>query len=271
MEAARVHATAPDRRQLGLIALLLALAAAAWIVTDERMQGMDGGPGTDPGSLGFYASAWVVMMAAMMFPSIAPMVRTYALVERRRATLGREHRRAALPAFVFGYLATWTLFGLAAYALFAVAESLSLGVLEWDRAGRYVAAAVIASAAVYQLTPAKDACLARCRGPLDFLLERWKDGTAGAARLGVEHGAWCVGCCWALMATLFALGVMSVAWMVLVAGLIATEKLLPWQPLPSRAVAGLLLFLAVAVAAAPHDVPGLTIPDDSAHHQHIMR
>ena len=147
MEAAQVP-TPLERRQPGLIGVLLALAAAAWIVTDERMQGMDGGPGTDPGSLGFYASAWVVMMAAMMFPSIAPTVRTYALVERRRASLGQAHRRTALPAFVLGYLATWTLFGLGAYALFAVAESLSIGVLEWDRAGRYVAAGVIAAAAV---------------------------------------------------------------------------------------------------------------------------
>jgi predicted metal-binding membrane protein len=263
MEAARVQPIRPARGQLGLIALLLALAAAAWLVTDERMSGMDDGPGTDPGSLGFYVTAWVVMMAAMMFPSIAPMVRTYALVQRRRIALGRTHGGATIGAFIAGYVAAWTAFGLAAYAVFALAESLPLDALAWDRAGRYLAAGVIAAAAVYQLTPAKDACLRRCRGPLDFLLERWRDGAAGAARMGVEHGAWCVGCCWGLMAALFALGVMSVGWMVFVAGLIAIEKLLPWQPLPSRTIALMLLLLAVGVAASPEHVPGLTIPGDT--------
>lgn len=261
MEAAQIRAVRVDRRQVGLIAVLLGLAAAAWFVTNGRMQGMDSAPGTELGSVGFYVTAWVVMMAAMMFPSVAPMVRTYALVLRRRTGFGHTRARAAVAAFVGGYLLTWTLFGLAAYGLFAVVNSLSIDVLTWGRAGRYLAAAVIAAAAVYQLTPSKDACLTRCRGPLDFLMDRWRDGVSGAVRLGVEHGGWCVGCCWGLMAALFALGVMSVGWMAFVAGLIAIEKLLPWQPLPSRAIAVLLVLLAAGVAAAPDAVPGLTVPD----------
>ena len=111
------------------------------------------------------------------------------------------------------------------------------GFLAWDRAGRYVAGGVLLAAAIYQLTPAKDACLRRCRGPLAFSSRAGAMGGTGALRMGVEHGAWCVGCCWALMAALFALGVMSVAWMALIGGLIAIEKLLPWKAPANRTVA----------------------------------
>src|SRR5947209_1271492 len=130
----------------------------------------------------------------------------------------------------------------------------------WDGGGSYVAGGVILASAIYQLTPLKDACLSRCRGPLDFLTERWRDGVGGALRLGLEHGAWCVGCCWALMAALFALGLMSIAWMALIAALIAAEKLLPWKQPANRAVAGLLAVLGLAVALIPASVPGLTPP-----------
>ena len=88
---------------------------------------------------------------------------------------------------------------------------------------------VVAAAAVYQLTPLKDACLAKCRSPLAFVVGSWRAGRLGAVRMGIEHGAWCVGCCWALMATLFALGVMSIVWTVVIAALVALEKLSPWR------------------------------------------
>ena len=97
-------------------------------------------------------------------------------------------------------------------------------VLAWDRAGRWVAGATLLVAAVYELTPLKDVCLGKCRSPLGFLLGSWRDGRSGRAADGAKNGAWCVGCCWALMASLFALGVMSIAWMAFVAGLIAAEK-----------------------------------------------
>jgi predicted metal-binding membrane protein len=123
------------------------------------------------------------------------------------------------------------------------------------------AGGVILAAALYQLTPLKDACLSRCRSPLDFLTERWRDGVGGALRLGLEHRAWCVGCCWALMAALFALGVMSVAWMALIVALIAAEKLLPWKAAANRGIAVLLVILGLAVALVPERVPGLAISD----------
>jgi predicted metal-binding membrane protein len=250
-----------DALQLALIAGLISLAAVAWAVAGGMMKGMDMGPGSDLGSLSFYVAAWVVMMAAMMFPSISPMVRTYALVQRSRyARRGRGEPTAAIVAFVAGYLLTWTIFGLAAYAAFNLARALHIVAFSWNRGGPYLAGGVILAAAIYQLTPLKDACLSRCRGPLEFLTERWRDGVGGALQLGLKHGAWCVGCCWALMVALFALGVMSIAWMALIAALIAAEKLLPWKQLANRGIAILLAVLGLAVAFVPSSVPGLTLP-----------
>jgi predicted metal-binding membrane protein len=251
----------PARFQVGLLASLLALAALAWLLTHERMIGMDAGPGTDPGSLGFYVVSWVVMMSAMMFPSIAPMVLTFAFVQRRRRDRGAVDRTVSSWVFVAGYLLTWTAFGVVAYGLYVGVRSLSIGELSWHRGGPYLAGGVLLAAAVYQLTPAKDACLSRCRAPLDFVLTHWHEGPSGALRMGVVHGAWCVGCCWGLMAALFALGVMSVPWMVAIAGLIALEKLLPHKDLANRLIAITLVVLGFGVALAPQHVPGLKLPD----------
>jgi predicted metal-binding membrane protein len=251
----------PARFQVGLLASLLALGALAWLLTRQRMLGMDAGPGTDPGTLGFYVVSWVVMMAAMMFPSIAPMVLTFGFVQRRRRDRGAVDRVVSSWVFVAGYLLTWTVFGLAAYGLYVGVRSLSIGELSWHRSGPYLAGGVLLAAAIYQLTPVKDACLSRCRAPLDFVLTHWHEGPSGALRMGVVHGAWCVGCCWGLMAALFALGVMSVPWMVAIAGLIALEKLLPRKELANRLVATTLVALAFGVSLAPQHVPGLTLPD----------
>jgi predicted metal-binding membrane protein len=253
-----------DRSQSGLIAGLLVMALAGWMITDRRMAGMDAGPGMDLGTLGFYISAWVVMMAAMMFPSIAPMVLVYRMIESRRPHPPGARSRGSTSLFVAGYLVSWTVFGLLAYALFVGVRSFSIDAFSWHRGGPYLAGGVLLAAAIYQLTPAKDACLTRCRGPFQFLSHAWRDGPIGAFRMGVEHGGWCVGCCWALMAALFALGIMSVGWMVFVSALIAIEKLLPWKVPANRTIAAMLAGLAVAVALAPARVPGLSLPGSSA-------
>lgn len=249
-----------NRPSVLLVGALAALAALAWVVTTGRMTGMDAGPGTDPGALGFYVSAWVVMMAAMMTPSISPMVLLYASIQRRRRQRGAGERAVSVSLFVVGYFVTWTAFGLLAYGLFVGVRSQSIGALGWSEGGPYVAGGVLLAAAIYELTPAKDACLRRCRGPLDFIMEHWREGPVGALRMGAVHGAWCVGCCWGLMATLFALGVMSITWMLLVAALIAAEKLLPRPARVRQATAALLIALAVGVAAWPSHVPALTLP-----------
>ncbi len=249
------------RSQAGVLASLLGLAALAWLLTHERMLGMDAGPGTDPGGLGFYIVSWIVMMSAMMFPSIAPMVLAFGFVQRRRRDRGSVDRAVSSWVFVGGYLLAWTAFGLLAYGLYAGVRSLSIPELSWHRGGPYLAGGVLLAAAIYQLTPMKNACLRRCRGPLDFVLTHWRDGPAGALRMGMAHGAWCVGCCWGLMAALFALGVMSLTWMVAIAGLIAVEKLLPRKDVANRLIAITLVVLGFGVVLAPRHVPGLTTPD----------
>src|SRR5262245_21808779 len=250
----------PDVVRAGLIFSLFLLAAIAWAVTGDRMAGMDAGPGTDPGGLGFWVTTWVVMMAAMMFPSIAPMVVMHARIEEGKRRQGKPVEAGTNPLFVGGYLLVWAAVGLVGYAIIQIGESLSLDFLSWDRAGPYVAGGVIIAAAIYQLTPIKDICLRHCRNPMTFLLMHWQPGRVGSLRMGIEHGGWCVGCCWGLMAALFALGVMSVGWMALVAALIAIEKLLPWRTVANRSVAVLLVVLGLAVAFAAEDVPGLTLP-----------
>src|SRR6476646_340727 len=247
--------------QLGLIFGLLLLAAIAWAMTGDRMGGMDAGPGTDLGGLSFWVTAWVVMMAAMMFPSIAPMVLMYARIEEGSRRRGDATGAGTTAMFVGGYLLTWAAAGLVSYAIIQGVRALDLGFLAWDSGGPYVAGAVIVAAGIYQLTPLKDACLRRCRSPMMFLLTAWRPGRMGALQMGTEHGAWCVGCCWGLMAALFALGVMSIGGMVLVAALIALEKLLPWKAAATRSVAALLIVLGVAVACTPDQVPGLTLPN----------
>jgi predicted metal-binding membrane protein len=264
VEAARLTPRRSDqleRGQLALIGALLALAILAWIVTDQRMGGMESAPGMALGSLGFYVTVWVVMMAAMMFPSIAPMVVMYERLREGHRARGKGAPADATALFVAGYLIVWTGVGLLAYGLLELGRSLEIEALAWEEAGRWIAAGVIVAAAAYQLTPFKEACLVRCRSPMMFLAEHWRNGRLGALRLGVAHGAWCAGCCWALMAALFAVGVMSLGWMALVAAFIAGEKLLPWPVAAKRTVAIALLLLGLAVGLAPENVPGFTVPE----------
>jgi predicted metal-binding membrane protein len=230
------------RARLGLIALLFALAALAWWSTAVRMDGMDMGPGTALGALGWFLGVWVVMMAAMMLPSAAPTVVTYARMSRATTP-------TAPVVFSAGYLLTWAGAGVAAYTAFELGDALAGDALAWDRAGRWVAGGTLVVAAAYELTPLKDACLSKCRNPIGFLATSWRDGLAGALDMGARHGAWCVGCCWALMASLFALGVMSLAWMAFVAALIALEKTLPWERAATFGTAAILLALGVGLAA----------------------
>lgn len=246
-------AFAAVRVRLGLVAALLALAALGWWWTAEQMEGMDRGPWTGLGALGWFLGIWVVMMAAMMFPSVAPTVALYSRMTRRRSLLSPL-------LFAAGYLLTWAVAGVAAFGLAAVLHRIPGDVLGWDRAGRWVAGATLVVAAVYELTPLKDVCLGKCRSPLSSLLGSWRDGRWGALQMGAKNGAWCVGCCWALMASLFALGVMSLTWMAVVAGLIAVEKTLPWRRVATCATAALLLVLGVLLLVAPDAIPALTVP-----------
>jgi predicted metal-binding membrane protein len=162
--------------------------------------------------------------------------------------------------FTTGYLAVWGCVGVFAYAIAAAGGRVAGGVLAWDRAGRWVAAATLILAAVYELTPLKDVCLGTCRSPLGFLLGSWRAGRLGALQMGAKNGAWCVGCCWALMASLFALGIMSLVWMAFIAALIAVEKTLPWRRIATYGTAATLLVLGVLLLVVPDAIPALTTP-----------
>ena len=246
-------AFAAARTRLALIGLLFVLSGIAWWSTVDRMRGMDDGPGTHLGALSWFLGVWVVMMAAMMFPSVSPTVALYSRMSKRRTPV-------APLVFTSGYLLTWTSAGLLAFAISDGGRRLLGTELSWDEAGRWVAGGTLIVAAVYQLTPLKNACLTKCRSPLGFLLGSWRDGLWGALKMGARHGAWCVGCCWALMASLFALGVMSIAWMAFAAALIAAEKTLPWGRAVTYGTAAILLVLGVVLIVAPNALPGLTIP-----------
>ena len=256
-ESGLALAFAAARARLGLIALLLALAAVGWRWTVDEMQGMDGGPWTNLGTLAWFVGVWVVMMAAMMFPSVSPTVALYSRMTRSGEPL-------APLVFASGYLLTWTGAGLLAFGVSGLGGSLFGDELAWNRAGRWVAGGIVVAAAVYELTPLKEVCLGKCRSPLGFLVGSWRGGLSGALRMGTKHGAWCVGCCWALMAALFALGVMSIAWMAFVAALIAAEKTLPWGRTVTYGTAAILLLLGILLIAAPDAIPGLTIPGAGA-------
>jgi predicted metal-binding membrane protein len=219
------------------LVVLLAAALVAWAVTAVRMEGMDAGPGTDLGGLGWYLGVWVTMMAAMMLPSAAPAASRIAQLARGQGAV----------RFAVGYLAVWAGFGLYAYALFRLVTSLDIGSLAWDEAGPYLAGGALVAAGLYELTPLKGRFLHRCREP--------------AGRSGVAYGVDCVGSSIGLMTALFALGVMSLLWMAVVAAAIFVEKVLPRGVSASRLVAVALLVLGIWVAVSPGSVPGLTEPD----------
>lgn len=240
------------RTELGIVAALLAAAGLAWWSTADRMAGMDAGPGTALGSVGWFTGVWVTMMAAMMLPSLAPTAAVFAALVRR------ERSRVLL--FAGGYLLVWSAAGIGAYGLFELGKSLFAGSLAWHSGGRWLAAGVLALAALYQLAPLKRAFLLRCRSPLRFLDTSRQSTRQGAFVVGLRNGGWCLGCSWALMAALFALGVMSLTWMGLIAVLVALEKVGPWGRGARLATAGVLIALAVAILAAPHEVPGFVVP-----------
>jgi predicted metal-binding membrane protein len=250
-------------RQTGISAALLGAALVAWIVTYGRMHGMDAGPGTDLGGLGWYVGVWVTMMAAMMLPSAAPMVLVFSRVNRERMRRGSA---GAAPTWVFvaGYLIAWTIYGLVAYSLYRAAKNVAPHFLGWNHGGKYVAGAALVLAGLYELTPLKEVCLRHCRGPMHFILGGWRDGPAGALRMGVEHGLYCVGCCWGLMLALFALGVMSLIWMAMIAVLIFAQKVLPSGDRLAPVFAVVFVALGIWVAVSPATVPGLHVPGHGA-------
>jgi predicted metal-binding membrane protein len=239
------------RTELGIVAALLTAAGLAWWSTADRMAGMDAEPGSALDSVGRFTGVWATMMAAMMLPSLAPAA-VFA------ASVRRELSRLLL--FAGGYLLVWSVAGIGAYGLFWLGKSLLAGSLAWHDGGRWLAAGVLLLSALYQLTPLKRALLLRCRSPLRFRDTSGRSTRRGALALGLRSGGWCLGCSGALMAALFALGVMSVMWMAVIAVLVALEKVGPWGRGARLATAGVLVVLAAAIFAVPHEIPGFVVP-----------
>ena len=195
-----------------------------------------------------FLAAWTPMMAVMMLPSAAPMIRTFRLVA---ADAPNPSLRMAL--FVIGYLLVWAAVGIPAWGLGVL-------LMELGAPAAQVIGVTLVVAGVYQLSPLKDVCLRACRTPMDFLVTHWYPGSLGAVRLGVEHGLYCVGCCWGLMAVFVLVGAMSLPWLVAVAAVVFAEKVSPRGALVGR-VAGLALVGAGILVLAR---PDLAMPNDMA-------
>jgi predicted metal-binding membrane protein len=230
--AAAAPAAVLRRQRALIIGTLVVLAAAAWVVVLGQASEMDHMEhmGHDPDlvmgmAAPLFLAIWVAMMAAMMFPAAAPMVLAFARTQASRRARGRPYVPTAL--FLSAYLVVWLAFGALAYLLAIGAEAVAEDSM-WlmDNGGR-VAGALVALAGLYQLSPIKDVCLSRCRSPLSFMLSYWRDGPAGAVRMGVRHGVYCLGCCWMLFIILVPIGLMNVAAMAAVTVLVFAEKALP--------------------------------------------
>ncbi len=202
--------------------------------------------------------AWAVMMAAMMFPAAAPML----LLFRRVSIQQRTNGIGFVPTWVFatGYLLVWTAIGVQTWLLVRLANDVAGRLADAERAtwAPLALGATLVAAGLYQLTPLKRVCLDQCRTPLDFVMTHWREGAGGALRMGVMHGAYCLGCCWALFAVLVAAGVMSLAWMLLLTLVIFAEKVLPLGRRAPQAVGAALLLLGVLVATGATEMPWRT-------------
>jgi predicted metal-binding membrane protein len=181
---------------------------------------------------------WTVMMALMMLPSSIPMLRTVAAASREAQSRGEVGTPATLVAF--GYLLAWTAFSVVASIVQLWLRTRMFLSSDMALTDVRIATVVLIGAALYQFTPIKATCLGRCRSPFPILLLHWKAGTPGALRMGIEHGTNCVACCWPLMLVLFVVGVMNVRWVVLLAAVVAVEKLAPSARWP-RWVSGAVL------------------------------
>jgi len=255
---------------LGTI-VALAWAYVLWLAADMEMGGMDmRGLRMVPAGIGlmepaavpwsavefvFVFAMWAVMMVGMMAPSAAPMVLMYARVGRQGRRVGRP--LAATGWFAAGYFLAWSGFSLAATLIQWGLERAALLDPRMASASHTLAAGVLVAAGIYQWTPLKDACLAQCRTPLGFLLRHggFRGDAPGCLRLGLRHGAWCIGCCWILMALLFVVGVMNVLWIALLAALVLLEKATPWGRWVARGAGVACVVAAWGVASG---APGMT-------------
>jgi len=219
------------------IVLLTGLSWAYLIHQNNQMAGMD-----MSGDFLYTFAMWAVMMAGMMAPSAAPVFLLYA---KTRASRGEGMTSPSVLLFGLGYLAVWTGFSLcAALAQWALHQAALLSPAMQVASPR-IAGAILIAAGAYQLTPWKQKCLTHCRSPLGFLMTGWKDGLAGAFQMGFSHGLFCLGCCWALMGILFAVGVMNLVWVAVLTAVVLLEKVGPAGVMAARVAGAALVVFGV--------------------------
>lgn len=240
------------RERAAVLLALLGVTAVAWaylVVAQRQMAAMDMGgmagmampPPSGVAAFALIFAMWWIMMLGMMLPSAAPMILTFATIAHRQRARGQ----AFVPATVFtaGYLLAWGAFSLAASLLQWGLDASGLLTPMMQARGAAIGGGLFVLAGLYQFSPWKYACLRHCRTPLGFLLGHWREGWGGALRMGWAHGIYCAGCCWVLMLLLFAVGVMNLAWVAVIAGLVFVEKLLPAGVWLGRAAgAGMVAF-----------------------------
>ncbi len=234
----------------GLLLVVISCWAYLWMGAGsmQDMGGMLLPMGSDvwtPGYAVMMLTMWAVMMMAMMLPSAAPMLLLYGSIARTRHARGGQASASGI--FALGYVAVWTVFSLLATGLQFGLERAALLSPMMETSSQVLAGAVLTVAGIYQWTPLKQACLRRCRSPLDFVLTHWREGSRGAFLMGLSHGMYCVGCCWLLMLLLFVGGVMNLAWIAGLAVFVLVEKLAPAGHWLGRFAGVLLIAWGVAV------------------------
>lgn len=243
-------------RNLVLVALLL-LAAGAWVAViwqsrsaDDEMMSLTMGMGAP-----VFLGVWVLMMVAMMFPTAAPMILTFSAIQAGK----RERGQTWTPTWIFvgAYLAVWSAFGVLAYIVAIGAQRLADESMWLMDHAAQIGGVVLILAGVYQLTPLKQACLTKCRTPLQFIMTQWREGHRGAFRMGLSHGLYCLGCCWLLFVILFPLGVMNVVMMAVLTALIFAEKSLAWGRAFTLASAVILTGYGLLVLFDRANLPGV--------------
>jgi predicted metal-binding membrane protein len=244
-------------RQRGLIAGALAgLVALCWLYLAGISAGMSAMdpemamPSKRVVDLVLLLAMWWVMMTGMMLPGAAPMILTFASINRNARARGQPYVPTA--TFASGYLLAWGGFSIAAtLAQWGLEQASLLSPMAMKVTSPALGGALFVAAGLYQLTPLKRRCLSHCRSPFDFVINRWRSGFGGALRMGLEHGLYCLGCCWILMVLLFAVGAMNLLWVAGLAAVVLAEKLFPSGLWIAR-VGGLLLIAwgAILLGAA---------------------
>ncbi len=258
-ENATLIRSLPLRDRIVILSALAGTTILAWIYLVNMAAGMDGMMAMDAGAMmqikpwtgaefGYMLLMWVIMMVGMMVPSAVPMALIYAAIARKAARQGMS--LAPTGFFVSGYIVIWSVFSVVAtLAQWGLDQAALLSPMMVVTSPGFGAGLLIV-AGLYQMTPMKDACLRHCRSPAHFISQSWKPGAFGAFRMGLEHGAYCLGCCWILMALLFFGGVMSLLWIAGITVFVLLEKVLPFGRVGGRIAGGAMVLSGIVSLGA---------------------